>query len=309
MTTQALRDGRPAAGAWEGDGRGPAAAGAARRRAAPARGARAGREARAIWVVLRREGIRFANDRLRVLAGLVQPILFLFVLGSGLGTLVRFGPSLNLRTFLYPGAAAMSVLFTALFSAGSVVWDREFGFLREMLVAPVSRTSLVVGKCLGGALVASVQGVLMIAIAGLAGVPYDGWLMLTIFGELLLLALTVTSFGMLVAARIQQFQSFMAVTNMLVMPLFFLSGAMYPLSGLPAWMRVLTRIDPLTYAVDPIRRAVFAHLKVPAAIRARLAPGVSWNGWHVPLGLEVGVVAAMALLFMAVASLEFRKVD
>lgn len=278
-------------------------------RPAPARRPFLAREGRAVWVVLKREGIRFRNDRLRVVTGLFQPILFLFVLGSGLGTLVHLGPSLNLRTFLYPGAAAMSVLFTALFSAGSVVWDREFGFLREMLVAPVGRTSLVVGKCFGGALVASVQGVLMIAIAGLAGVPYNGALMLTVFGELLLLALTVTSFGMLVAARIQQFQSFMAVTNMLVMPLFFLSGAMYPLSGLPAWMRVLTRIDPLTYAVDPIRQAVFAHLDVSPQLRARLAPGISWDGWHVPLGLELAVVAVMALLFMGIAALEFRKVD
>jgi ABC-2 type transport system permease protein len=270
---------------------------------------RAGRELRAVTVVMRREGIRFARDKLRVVTGLLQPILFLLVLGSGLGTLVNLGPHLNLRTFLYPGAAAMSVLFTALFSAGSVVWDREFGFLREMLVAPVGRTSIVVGKCFGGALVASVEGVLMIAIAGLANVPYDPVLMLTVFGELLLLALTVTSFGMLVAARIQQFQSFMAVTNMLVMPLFFLSGAMYPLGGLPTWMRLLTRVDPLTYAVDPIRRAVFEHLAVPPMIRARLVPGITWNGWPVPLGLEIGVVAVMAGLFMAIAAFEFRSAE
>jgi len=265
-------------------------------------------EARAVWVVLKREAIRFASDPLRAVVSVLQPLLFLFVLGSGLGALVKFGGHVNLRTFLYPGAAAMSVLFTALFSAGSIVWDREFGFLREMLVAPVSRTSIVVGKCLGGALVASVQGVLMICTSGLAGVPYDPALMFTVLGELLLLALTVTAFGMLVAARIQQFQSFMAVTQMLVMPLFFLSGAMYPLSGLPAWLRVLTRVDPLTYAVDPIRKAVFAHLqRVPPVLEARLVPGVTWNGWHVPTGLELGVVAAMAMAFVVVAALEFRR--
>lgn len=271
-------------------------------------------EARAVWVVVKRECIRFSSDPLRVIVGILQPILFLFVLGSGLGSLVNghgeFGRSLNLRTFLYPGAAAMSVLFTALFSAGSIVWDREFGFLREMLVAPVGRTSLVVGKCLGGALIASVQGVLMICIAGLAGVPYNPVLMFTVLAELFLLALTLVSFGMVVAARIKQFQSFMAVTQMLVMPLFFLSGALYPLSGLPTWLRLLTRIDPLTYAVDPLRKAVFEHLhKVPVAVVKSLVPGVSWDGWHVPVGLELGVVAVMALLFVAVAALEFRKVD
>jgi ABC-2 type transport system permease protein len=261
-------------------------------------------------VVLRREAIRFTSDPLRVVVGILQPIMFLFVLGSGLGSLTHLGPHLNLRTFLYPGAAAMSVLFTALFSAGSIVWDREFGFLREMLVAPVGRTSLVVGKCLGGALVASVQGVLMICIAGLAGVPYDPLLMLTVLGELLLLALTVVSFGMVVAARIRQFQSFMAITQMLVMPLFFLSGAMYPLNGLPTWLRALTRIDPLTYAVDPIRKAVFERLhSVPPAVVARLVPGVTWDGWKVPTGLELAVVALMASLFVLIAALEFRKVD
>ncbi|MGC8627239.1 MAG: ABC transporter permease [Acidimicrobiales bacterium] len=265
-------------------------------------------EARAVLVVLEREAIRFASDPLRVVVGVLQPVLFLFVLGAGLGSLVNMGPHLSLRTFLYPGAAAMSVLFTALFSAGSIVWDREFGFLREMLVAPVSRVSIVVGKCLGGALVSSVQGVLMISISGLAGVPYDPALMFIVLAELLLLALTVVSFGMVVAARIRQFQSFMAVTQMLVMPLFFLSGAMYPLSGLPTWLRVLTRIDPLTYAVDPVRRAVFERLsKVPPALDARLVPGVTWDGWHVPLGLELGVVAVMAFAFVVIAAVEFRK--
>jgi len=267
-------------------------------------------EAKAVWVVLRREGIRFTNDPLRVIVGVLQPVLFLFVLGSGLGSLVKFGPDLNLRTFLYPGAAAMSVLFTALFSAGSIVWDREFGFLREMLVAPVSRTSIVVGKCLGGAMVSSVQGILMICISGLAGVPYNPALMFTVLAELLLLALTVTSFGMVVAARIKQFQSFMAVTQMLVMPLFFLSGAMYPLSGLPGWLRALTKIDPLTYAVDPIRKAVFEHLpKVPPVIKHQLVPGITWDGWHVPLGLELGVVAIMAFGFITAAAVQFRRTD
>jgi ABC-2 type transport system permease protein len=271
-------------------------------------------ELRAVWVVVKRECIRFASDPLRVIVGVLQPVLFLFVLGSGLGSLVNghgeFGASLNLRTFLYPGAAAMSVLFTALFSAGSIVWDREFGFLREMLVAPVSRTSLVVGKCFGGALIASVQGVLMICIAGLAGVPYNAVLMITVLAELFLLALTLVSFGMVVAARIKQFQSFMAVTQMLVMPLFFLSGALYPLSGLPTWLKLLTRVDPLTYAVDPLRKAVFEHLhKVPESVVKRLVPGVTWDGWHVPVGLELGVVAMMALLFITIAALEFRKVD
>lgn len=128
----------------------------------------------------------------------------------------------------------MSVLFTAIFSAASIVWDREFGFLREMLVAPVSRSAIVIGKCLGGATVSTFQGIVILALAGLAHVPYDPILILTVIGELLLLSFTLTAFGVMMAARITQIQAFMALTQMLVMPLFFLSGALYPLRALPA---------------------------------------------------------------------------
>ena len=166
----------------------------------------------------------------------------------------------------------MSVLFTAIFSAASIVWDREFGFLREMLVAPVSRSAIVIGKCLGGATVATFQGIIILALAGAAGVPYDPILFLTVIGELLLLSFTLTAFGVMMAARIKQMQAFMALTQMLVMPLFFLSGALYPLNGLPTWLTVLTRFDPLTYIVSPMRHAVFSHLSVSPAAASFLAP-------------------------------------
>ena len=175
---------------------------------------------------------------------------------------------MNLRTFMFPGALAMTVLFTSVFSAGSIVWDREFGFLREMLVAPISRASIVVGKALGGATVATFQGVIILALAGLVGVPYSPTLILAVLGELMLLSFTLTAFGIMAAARIKSFQAFMALTQMLLMPLFFLSGALFPLGNLPSWLRLLTRVNPLTYAVDPIRRSVFAHLDVSAHARA-----------------------------------------
>jgi ABC-2 type transport system permease protein len=203
----------------------------------------------------------------------------------------------------------MSVMFTAMFSAGSIVWDREFGFLREMLVAPVSRGAIVVGKCLGGATVAGAQGVLVLVLAGLAGVPYSPLLILTVIGELLLLAFTLTAFGVMMAARIQQFQSFMALTQMLLMPMFFLSGALYPLGGLPAWLRVLTRLNPVTYAVDPVRRAVFDHLSVQPTVRQLFDPGVTWNGWRVPVGVELAIVAVIGLVMLGIAVLEFRDAE
>jgi ABC-2 type transport system permease protein len=213
----------------------------------------------------------------------------------------------DFRTFIYPGVLAMSVLFTAIFSAASIVWDREFGFLREMLVAPVSRAAIVIGKCLGGATIATFQGIVILALAGVAHVPYNPVLFLTLIGELLLLSFTITAFGVMMAARITQFQAFMALTQMLVLPLFFLSGALYPLNGLPGWLSVLTRIDPLTYAVGPMRHAVFDHLNINPLFSARLSPSITWLGWPVPVWLSLAIVAVMGLGMLGVAIAEFSK--
>jgi ABC-2 type transport system permease protein len=238
-------------------------------------------------------------------------LLFLLVLGTGLSRLAGRGlpPGLSFSTFIYPGVLCMSVLFTSLFSAGSIVWDREFGFLREMLVAPVSRSALVVGKCLGGATVATFQGLVILALAGLVHVPYNPLLILTAIGELLLLSFALTAFGVAMAARITQMQAFMALTQMLIMPLFFLSGALYPLNGLPAWLTVVTRFDPLTYIVAPMRHAVFSHLSVSPAATAALDPGVSWNGWPVPDGLSLAMVAVIGAVMLGLAIAQFRKTE
>jgi len=266
---------------------------------------------RAVSIVWRRELIRFRTDRLRAITSLVQPVLFLFVLGTGLSRLASHGlpAGVDFRTFIYPGVLAMSVLFTSIFSAASIVWDREFGFLREMLVAPVRRWAIVVGKCLGGATVATFQGLIFLALAGVAHVPYDPLLLLTLVGELLLLSFTLTAFGVMMAARIKQIQAFMALTQLFVLPLFFLSGALYPLNGLPAWLTVLTRIDPLTYIVDPMRSAVFAHLPVSPLAVHTLSPGITWFGWVVPLGLSLAIVAFMGAAMLAIAIAEFRKTE
>src|SRR5580692_8507505 len=143
---------------------------------------------RAMKMVWKRELIRFFRNRIRMVTSLMQPILFLFVLGSGLGGITAgiAQKGFDFKTFMFPGVAAMAVLFTAIFSAISIVWDREFGFLREMLVAPVSRWSIVLGKCLGGATVAAFQGVIMLCLAGTVHVPYNPELMLTLVGELVL---------------------------------------------------------------------------------------------------------------------------
>jgi ABC-type transport system involved in cytochrome c biogenesis permease component len=195
------------------------------------------------------------------------------------------------------------------FSAASIVWDREFGFLREMLVAPVGRSAIVIGKCLGGTTVSAFQGIVILALAGLAHVPYDPILILTVIGEFLLLSFTLTAFGVMMAARITQIQAFMALTQMLVMPLFFLSGALYPLRALPAWLTVLTRFDPITYVVYPMGHAVFSHLNVSPAASTALSPAVTWDGWAVPVGVSLGIVAVMGAALLGMAITEFQRTE
>jgi ABC-2 type transport system permease protein len=267
-------------------------------------------ELRAIRIVWRRDLVRFANDRVRIVSALVQPLLFLFVLGTGLQQLSSASThGVDLKTFIYPGILCLSVMFTAMFSAASIVWDREFGFLREMMVAPIRRSSIVIGKCLGGATVAGLQGLLVVVLAGAVHVPYDPLLLVGIVALQLLVAFTITAFGLVIAVRIKTMQAFMGVMQMIVMPMFFLAGALYPVAGLPGWLAVLNRLDPLTYAVDPMRRLVFNHLDVTPAARAALAPGVDWWGWHLPVGLEVGVVLGLGLLLLAAASWEFSSAE
>jgi ABC-2 type transport system permease protein len=267
-------------------------------------------ELRAIKIVWRRELIRFSNDRIRIVTMLVQPFLFLFVLGAGLQGLASAGThGVDLKTFIYPGILAMTVMFTAMFSAASIVWDREFGFLREMMVAPVKRSSIVIGKCLGGATVAAMQGVIVLAIAGLVHVPYSLGLIVGVLALQLLLAFAITAFGLAVAIRIKQMQSFMGVMQMIVMPMFFISGALFPVTGLPTWLAILNRLDPVAYAVDPMRKLVFSKLDISAAAQHTLNPGLTWFGWHLPALFEAAIVLVLGLGLLGVAIWEFSASD
>jgi ABC-2 type transport system permease protein len=288
------------------------------RRAAPApvrvAGGRWQDDLRAVQVVWRRELIRFGRNRLRIVTSLVQPVLFLFVLGTGLSSLVARnipggGGGDSFRTFMFPGVVAMTVLFTAIFSSVSIVWDREFGFLREMLVAPVRRGALIAGKCAGGATVATVQALIMVALAGAVHVPYSPTLILTLVGEMLLAAVTITALGTALASRMAQVESFQVVMQFVVLPLFFLSGALFPLRALPTWLAVLTKIDPLAYVVDPMRRAVFAHVHTTPAAARLFGATMTWDGWPVPIGVELAITAVIGAVLLAIAIAAFSKSD
>jgi ABC-2 type transport system permease protein len=265
---------------------------------------------RAVKVVWRRELIRFSQDKVRIITALVQPLLYVFVLGTGLSSLTRGATGgVSLRTFMYPGVLALSVLFTAMFSAASIVWDREFGFLREMLVAPVRRSAIIVGKCLGGATVATIQGLIVLAIAGLVHVPYSPVMIAILMVEMMVLGVCLTALGLVLAARVRQIQSMMGLMQMILMPMMFLSGSLYPLRDLPGWLNAAVKLNPVTYAVHPIRQTVFDHVSAPAGALTALNPPLTWWGWEVPIVAQLGVVMIAGLILLAIAAAQFNRAD
>lgn len=254
---------------------------------------------RAIEIVWRRELIRFFRIRARALTALIQPIVFLFILGTGLSSLVSSRASgINFRTFMFPGVLTMTVLFTAIFSAISIVWDREFGFLKEVMVAPVSRTAVALGKVAGGATVAMFQGAVALLLAPVVGVKLSIDQIVSIVGLMLLLATVMTSFGILIAARQKSMEGFQMMMNFLLMPMFFLSGAFFPLRGVPPWMAWLSTIDPVTYGVDSLRQAVLRR-SVPAEMLSALTV-------H-PMATNVFVMALLSVAFIIPAVWQFSR--
>ncbi len=266
-------------------------------------------EARTVAMVWRRELLRFVRTRVRIITSLSQPILFLFVLGYGMAPLVGKTAGFDFKKFVFPGVVAMTVVSTAIFSAVSIVWDREFGFLREMLVAPVSRVSLVVGKAAGGATVATVQGTIMLALAPVIGVHLTPLLVVEVIGLELLMAAALTGFGVSIASRIEKMESFQVVMQLVLLPMLFLSGAMFPLSGLPTWLSAVTRLNPLTYAVDPLRHVVFSAQQMSPAAAARFPTGVELFGSKLPVVGEIGITAAFAVAFLITAVRGMSRTD
>jgi ABC-2 type transport system permease protein len=264
---------------------------------------------RATWVVTRRELLRFKQDKARMVTMLLQPLLFIFVMGAGLASIVDTGGDTSFETFLFPGVLATSVLFTAAFAGISLVWDREFGFLREMMVAPISRASIIWGKCLGGAIVATGQSLVLLALMGAVGLPYSPVLILQLIGCLFLGALLLTALGVLLSTRIRTIQAAMPISQLLIMPMMFLSGSLFPISGLPDWLAVLTRVNPLTYVVQPMRHFSLEHLSLTAAEQERLVPVLTWFGWEVPVGVQLLTVAVITLGLVTLAARVFKTTE
>jgi ABC-2 type transport system permease protein len=267
-------------------------------------------EARAVRVVWQRDMIRIWGDKARIVSTLLQPLLFLFVLGAGLSAVVATGAhGADYKTFLFPGVIITGILFTAVFSAISIVWDREFGFLREMMVAPISSSSIVFGKCLAGGTIATLQSLLLIALGGLVRVPYRVPLIAGLAGIVFVTSFTMTAFGLVLAARVKSVQTLMPMVQMLLMPLMFLSGALYPLGvGVPSWLKLVARFNPLSYAVTAARGLVLSFLP-KGGPTGHLFVGLSWMGWAVPTWLDILMVAGIGVVLLVVACGLFRRTE
>ncbi len=249
-----------------------------------------------VVIIWYREILRQWRERTPVIAGLSMPLLFLFVFGEGISSSLGVYAGFDYLEFMFPGVIAMTVMMTAMFSAISLVFDREFGFLKEMLVAPIPRSSIILGKILGASTVGILQGLLMLALSPIIGIELDALLVLKVIAILFILAFSITSLGVAIASRIQSIQSFQYVMPVFMMPLLFLSGAFFPLSNPPAWLAFLSTIDPLTYGVD-LFRGIFLEGTMPPEMFSQLI----LHSWQLDLlaiaGFSVATFVLAVLLF------------
>jgi ABC-2 type transport system permease protein len=241
-----------------------------------------------LWL---RQVKRYIRSKPRIIGSLGQPLLFLLAFGFGFGPMYKQAKGGDYIQFLAPGLVAMSVLFTSIFSGIEIIWDRRFGFLKETLVAPVSRLAIMAGRTLGGATVSLFQGFIVLGICALAGARPSGWLWIPealLFMSLI--SLFFAGFGTALASLLEDMQGFQLIMNFLIMPVFFLSGALFPMEGLPPAMAWLMRADPLTYGVDGLRGAM---------------TGV----YHLGMATDLAVLAGLTALALAAGAALFERIE
>jgi len=270
---------------------------------------------RAIHIIWYRDLLRFRRDRARLVASFAQPLLYLLIFGTGLSSALSgasgaFGGSaqtggLSYVQFIFPGIMGMAVLFSAIFGAMSIVWDREFGFLKEVLVAPIDRSAVAVGKALGGATQAMIQGLVLLILAPLIGIDLSFGMVLALVPLTFTLAFALSSLGVAIASRMKSMQGFQMVMTFLMMPMFFLSGALFPLQGLPTWMNILTRLDPAAYGMDPLRRVVLGG-SLPPEVIDRM--GLDLFGTVLSVPAEAAILLGFGAVMLGLAIRSFRYV-
>ena len=244
-----------------------------------------------IYILWLRELKRYSRSRAQIVASVGQPLLYLLALGFGLGPVFRQAGQGSYLQFVAPGVIAMSILFTSIFSGMGLLWDRQFGFLKETLVAPVPRLHIMIGKTLGGATVALLQGLLIVIVCLLAGFrPAHLSALPLAFSFMALIAVVFAGLGMVIGSSLQNMQGFQLIMNFLVLPIFFLSGALYPLSNLPAALAAVTRVDPLTYGIDGLRGALI-------------------GAGHFGAATDAIVLSVVAVLFLMLGARAFSRIQ
>lgn len=244
-----------------------------------------------IYILWLRQVKKYLRSRSRIIGSLAQPLLYLLALGYGFGTVFQQAGQGNYLNFLAPGIIGMSIIFTAMFSGMEIIWDRQFGFLKETLVAPMSRFDIMVGRTLGGATIATLQGLIVLVISIVFGFRPENWAMiLPAIGVIFLVALLFTAMGTILGSIFQDMQGFHLIMNFLIMPLFFLSGALFPLAGLPTLLAIIARLDPLSYGIDAMRVLL-------------LGTG------HYGLGTDMVVLSAVTVVFIGLGAHFFKKIQ
>jgi ABC-2 type transport system permease protein len=255
---------------------------------------------RSVWVIAYRELLRFLQDRPRMISSFSMPIVFLVVFGAGFGRLVgQMMPGVDYIQFMYPGILTMPVLMTSIMSGISIVWDREFGFLKEVLVSPLNRSGVLTGKAVGAAIIAIIQGSIMLAVAPILGVPIRPATVLALVPLLLILSFFLSALGLLIGARMRSQQGFQLLMQLVIFPMLFLSGIFFPVSQVSRWLEVLSKLNPVTYGIDAIRQAFLG---------AEVA-GVTVFGHTMGIADSALVVAFVGVLLLTGAIWAFNRQD
>jgi ABC-2 type transport system permease protein len=256
------------------------------------------RVAKVVYAIWYRETVRFSRERTRWLGMITQPLFYLVLVGYGISSSMSFrqapaGPGVSYLAFMYPGILGMSILFMSLFSAIGIIWDREFGFLKEVLVAPAPRWAAAAGKALGIATVVVFQTTVLLLLAPIAHVPLGFLMVVETLAVAAGIGFTLGCLGIVVAGRMQSLESFQLIMNVMTLPMFFLSGALYPLAGLPGWLSFLAHIDPLTYGVDALRNVIYQDGPMRVLVQY-------------PLHIDLLVLGTASLVFALAAAWSFE---
>ncbi|MFF9428680.1 MULTISPECIES: ABC transporter permease [unclassified Streptomyces] len=260
-------------------------------------------ELRAVHALVHRDLLRLAYQRSHTALMVLHPVLYLFILGGGLAALIPVSSlGVGYQTYLFPGMLMMTVQTPAIMVGIRLITDRQSGYLRELLMAPVRRSTLLLGCCAGGSLTAAVQGAVLLSLVGVVGLPYDPVLLVLLLAGMLLASFTITALALALAVSLRRAETFHTLLGVVMMPLLFLSGGFFPLTSLPAWARVLSDVNPLAYAVDLLRRTIGLRVPDQAA-----TAGIEWAGRQPPLLLEAGVLLVTGALALSWAAHRFNR--